>query len=392
MNRSLMIALTLSIWACDDGSDADDIRADAAYRDTGPTPDAGPEPDASPGADGGADPDTGPDRDTGPDPDAGPDPDGGPDPDSGPDPDGGPPPDAGDPWEGCPAADTAVVDPGWIHTLRAPAAEYCASFDENRDLRQERALKAVLRLAPGDYPLPTEGTEADFALPFCIQTADGTWRPDGVGRIGVQTNAWQGRTNHRYSFSQPMTDGTTTRQLEGTLNMVLEAGEAPETVLDGRPGDPYGDDDGFDLVLCAAGDFCYGIERRDFDSCAFEGIAAQRHQLTLDRGELTLTLRIGESVAATEPGAFVRAHGTLDGAAFDVKDYWQLIYRPTHHHFGRDFAVLFDEPIGDACGIEISGVSPWPDEGTPEAWTIDCALDRLAPLRIDEQTYQHDGR
>ena len=41
------------------------------------------------------------------------------------------------------------------------------------------------------------------------------------------------------------------------------------------------------------------------------------------------------------------------GVSFIQTDFWRLVYLPGHHHFTRDHALLFDEPIGNACGLKI---------------------------------------
>ena len=93
-------------------------------------------------------------------------------------------------------------------------------------------------------------------------------------------------------------------------------------------------------------------------------------------------------MASTEPGAFVRAHGTFKGKAFDQRDYCKLVYNPAHHHFVRNFAVLFDSPIDGACGFQVTGLEPFDDTGTPNvAARVDCALNEGAAIGI--ASHQH---
>jgi len=56
-------------------------------------------------------------------------------------------------------------------------------------------------------------------------------------------------------------------------------------------------------------------------------------------------------MASTEPAMFVAATGTLDGTTFIQTDYWKLVYLPAHHHFVRNFAVLFEGASSGACGL-----------------------------------------
>ena len=92
--------------------------------------------------------------------------------------------------------------------------------------------------------------------------------------------------------------------------------------------------------------------------------------------------------AATEPAAFVRAAGNLDGQSFVQEDYWKLIYNPTHHHFSRDFAVLFDNPIGDACGLKAAEVDPWGDQPPTRVHTITCKLAEIEERSVTLETFE----
>ena len=93
-------------------------------------------------------------------------------------------------------------------------------------------------------------------------------------------------------------------------------------------------------------------------------------------------------MAATEPAAFVRASGSLDGQSFEQADYWKLIYNPSHHHFSRDFAVLFDAPIGSACGLKATEVDPWGDAPPAQVHTIDCELGEIDERLLSSESYE----
>ena len=98
---------------------------------------------------------------------------------------------------------------------------------------------------------------------------------------------------------------------------------------------------------------------------------------------------MGESAASTEPAAFVRASGTLDGASFDQKDYWKLIYRPAHHHFQRDFGVFFDAPISGACGLKMVGLDPWEGATTvPDVELVDCDLKTVETRKTSSHVWE----
>ena len=95
-------------------------------------------------------------------------------------------------------------------------------------------------------------------------------------------------------------------------------------------------------------------------------------------------------MASTEPAAFVRAEGNLDGTDFLQTDYYKLIYNPEHHHFSRDFAVLFDAPIGEVCGLKVLHLDPWGGEPPTEVHTIECDLGSLGTREVLSETFEKD--
>jgi hypothetical protein len=140
--------------------------------------------------------------------------------------------------------------------------------------------------------------------------------------------------------------------------------------------------------LCTDED-CADVTNLTFNSCNPKTFALQSHTIVFDGGEIVLQVRIGESLAGTQPGAFVRASGTLDGEDFLQESYWKLIYNPEHHHFLRDFAVLFDTSIGDACGLKVINVEPWESVSVPaEVSTIDCDLGDLESRALVSQSFE----
>ncbi len=362
MRSKLLMILALAAAGCDGGTNDDPAPTDGA-----------PPPDAAPPGDADAPPGDAAPPDAAPAPDAAPEPDGGP----------------VDPWAGCPGPETAIADPSWPNTLRAAGAEYCTAPREHGDLRQDRTQKATLRLPDGDYRLPAGEDGGPFALPICVRGRDGAlWRSAGAGTLRATRHDRPDRTIHQYALTQPLTDGTSTRPFEGRIHLVVLEGEAPVATFDGRHPSPFGDDDGFAFTLCAAGESCDDEGARRFDACAFDGVPAQRHHVRFDDGEVALTVRIGESPAGTEPAAFVRAEGTWDDTPFVVTDPWRLLYRPSHHHFQRDFGVLFETPVGDVCGLEIVRLDGFGGFDHAEAWTVDCDFVRVAPLTIRESTVE----
>jgi hypothetical protein len=81
------------------------------------------------------------------------------------------------------------------------------------------------------------------------------------------------------------------------------------------------------------------------------------------------------------------ARGTLDGTAFTQNDYWKLVYSAPHHHFTRNFAVLFDAPINGACGLKVLDIDAY-DRALPTVYTIQCDLSNIATRSVSAATSQ----
>lgn len=293
-------------------------------------------------------------------------------------------PDAGDPdeaaWSGCPDADWAPSDPNWPVLLTVTEeAVYCATFHETRTLKEELAAKLQLRVAPGEYQLPAED-HPDYALAVCLRDRHGrTSAPDhGQTQYSEQPS---GDNLERRLLAQ--TTFKELGQLNARLQHSVKPGENPAFILDGKEADINSFDSYTALELCSEpGEQCFPAQM--FTSCEFSSGQLNTHDVTLDKGQIRFELRLGQSFAGTEPGAYVRASGSFEGVAFDQTDYFKLIYHPTHHHFERTFAVLFDEPIAGACGIEVHALERFGDDVPDEAYTLDCELNRLEPLSVEE--------
>jgi hypothetical protein len=292
-------------------------------------------------------------------------------------------------WAACPSADEFEDDASWPDTLEVTGTGvYCATFDESRTLKEELAKKALLRVTPGSYRLPAAARDG-LALPLCIAFGE-----EGVGVPAVprsvthEANSTGGRTYHRYGFVSEQPDPA--RRLTVDLQMSLPDGEAPGFVLNGDAPDLFGPTEPlnvFALYESLAEDAFWD---RRFDSCTHESSRLNHHEIVFDGGEIALDLRIGQSYASTEPGAFVGASGVFRGIAFEQTNYFKLVYRPAHHHFERDFAVLFDEPIDGACGIQISTFPADLAGVAPTAATVDCALEPIDSLTVDSFTLTQD--
>ena len=295
-------------------------------------------------------------------------------------------------WEGCPTAgDFPDAEAGAFEVSVTDQAVYCATFVENRTLAEQLHRKALLRVAPGSYALPI-GDRDGVGLPFCLRDGE-NGPPVGAG-IGESTYSnYDNGDNmilHHYFLDQPMADPP-----GGLLQMTYypqrPEGQAFDLALNGQMDndlyivqiDPTRSDPNLECpeAVCAW--------RRDFDSCTHKTSRLNRHTVQLDTGEMQLDLRIGELLSGTERAAFVHATGTFMEELVDQDDYFKLVYSPAHHHFVRDFAVLFDAPIDGVCGVAIMGLEPKDpveirDSQPDQAFTVDCELNPLQELTVLE--------
>jgi hypothetical protein len=247
-----------------------------------------------------------------------------------------------------------------------------------------------LRFAPGSYTLPhADGTFA-FALPVCVRLAPGLEAPamNGAGTITALESAYGGETNYTRNTVQPLLGPGEAWRFEGTLSYTAASGQPPASfVLDGHADGALGDGNYFSASVCR-GEECYQNDDYQFAPCNPTTYRLQRHTVTFDGGHVVLDLRLGWSMASTEPGAFVLAEGELDDTEFSQDDYFKLVYNPEHHHFSRDFAVLFDAPIQGACGLKLEFLDPWGDEQPTAVHTVDCELSNLEERTVIKDTFE----
>lgn len=353
-----------------------------------PEKDAGPEPEADAGPEPEADAGPEPDSDAGHAPDASTPPpvaDAGPESDSGttdgapPTSDAGNPPPASDPWSSCAASDSWQAEPTWPLTLEAqPGATYCATFNESRTLAEELAAKMQLRFSPGTYSLPAN-EELDRALPVCLRGVDGPATAASAGRVQTSVTPFDGSDSYSLALDATFDDATNS-VVQVRVERSVTDGNTPEFVFDGTEG-------GSNLDEYRSFERCPGDEpdclpRMIFDSCEYASGAVNLHRVELATGNIEFELRLGESFAGTEPGAYVRASGSYSGQTFDQTDYFKLIYHPSHHHFERTFVVLFDSPIDGVCGVEVTELERFGDDIPDQAFEVDCQLERLRELPV----------
>lgn len=289
-----------------------------------------------------------------------------------------------DPWAACPSATDFVGDPDSPVKLEVSAeAVYCATFLETRTLKEEFAAKAQLRFTPGTYSVPDE-TSASTNLPSCVRIGNTAGVGASSGSTEYSTSSFEESVTHALTSEQTfeaLSGGGLSLRLERTV----DDGSIPAITLDGSAV-PFDDFNVYrTMEWCnEPSEGCF--PDRIFQSCQYEIGQLNRHEVSLDSGNVVFELRLGQSFASTEPGAYVRASGSFEGQAFDQTDYFKLIYHPTHHHFERAFVVLFDEPIEDACGIEVSSLEPFGDDVSDQAFAVDCELNHLYELSVEDHT------
>ncbi len=284
----------------------------------------------------------------------------------------------GIPWLWCPDESWAIDGNGTGQLTISDSALYCGTFNEMRSLQDEIEAKSQLSFAPGSYALPTENGTFSYLLPFCLKfTEDGT-QPTIHEPGSLQTS--HDEQYYRYFFQQPL---VAENGDEWSLSLELSAPHndaQPYLTLDGSY---CGLDCSFSsrMTLCR-GDCIGANDRRTFDSCHLDTLDPETHYITFDGGWTRLEVRIGYSLASTEPGLFSHAEGHLDGQDFEQNNYWKLIYNPEHHHFVRDFQVLFDTPIGEVCGLKAQNLDIFLQDPFGRVTTTDCANEEMEERTI----------
>lgn len=93
---------------------------------------------------------------------------------------------------------------------------------------------------------------------------------------------------------------------------------------------------------------------------------------------ILLYVRIVQIETTGGIAAFLEASGTLGATPFDQTSHWKLAFSAGHHLMTQHFAVLFDEPIDGACGLQVL------DDGAalPAVATIECDLSVIASLPV----------
>ena len=248
------------------------------------------------------------------------------------------------------------------------AAIYCATFDETRNLAQERAAKALLWLPEGDLAFPLEEGAYPWRLPACARFADGREEfaeEDGTLTVSPELPG----DRYRLTIRQPLGDEELLIQLSGPA-ADLAAGP-------GLDGEHVG------LATETDRDVSMQLGALLLDSCTFARVPAERHTVIFEGGGVELDLRIGQSFASTQPAIFVGGEGSLDGEPFAVRDYFDAIYSPEHHHFSRDFVLMLD----DDRGLLIADADPFFDPPPTTVRLVDGLLQTVEERAVTTEDY-----
>jgi hypothetical protein len=299
--------------------------------------------------------------------------------------------------QACPNSSDYVGNAAWPDQLVVTSgATYCGAFKEirNPNLEHEYAAKAKLTIVPGTYRLSNTAGTYDFSLPVCFERLAGVPVPSfaGAGQVKTIPSASTVSTyrSNGHTASQPLRSAASgTWSFSMRLSYWTWSGTPAPPVLDGSVLDTYsttGNTPGYanQLELCDGTACDDQWEDVKFEACNPTTYPLNRHTITFDSEQVALDVRItGEVSVAEMIGAFTAASGTLDGTAFTQTDYWDLVYSADHHHFIRNFAVLFDAPIGGACGLKVLNfVGNNPGGSLPEVNTINCDLSNIAARTV----------
>lgn len=281
-----------------------------------------------------------------------------------------------DPWEGCPTADGYAGDAAWTDEIVVGDEILCASPGEGQPLADVKAAKARARFAPGTYGFPpaSDGS-GTLHLPACVEVDRGespaAATTGGTFEVEITEDDGYGYRLGAFTASFALEGGGT---LDLSMNAESEA-DLPwppvnlDATWDGNPSSWGGSRAGVrlgdaSLVPCAG--------RDDWLDASLGA--------TFDGGTAELTYKAIPGSVSTGPSARLHVTGTLDGTSFDVDDYYRILYSPAHHHFGGTFAVEFDAPISEACGLVVEVQS----EDAATVSLVDCGLGALGTRAVSD--------
>jgi hypothetical protein len=118
----------------------------------------------------------------------------------------------------------------------------------------------------------------------------------------------------------------------------------------------------------------------------------QRHTVTFEGGEVALDLFIRAKpeydTKSTAPALFASSSGMLNGKSFQQDQYFSLVYSPLQHHTNRNFAVFFDDPIEEACGLKIIDLDDSQAPPPATVYTVNCDLSEIQQLQVYDDKFE----
>jgi hypothetical protein len=277
--------------------------------------------------------------------------------------------------------DTVLCRPGRVgagfHAARAeklrarfPAGEYELPATH---APEEESLDAMPHSQPHEWRLPV-------SLEFESETIEDA--PFGNGTLYVEMNEGLSDSRERaFLFAKQPVVGLDGRTGSFNLEQVEEDAGGREFVI----GPNYNPETLGVALWWDEPPFAF-LASCDFDFL-FEGLRyvwRVEHEL----GVIDLELAGGYwRWPGGPPIVFDRAAGEHDGVHFEQEDYFKLIHYPADlNGVWNSFAVLFDEPIGSACGISFTNLGPDDLEVHRSASLLDCDLEEVAPIEVLEAT------
>lgn len=266
-------------------------------------------------------------------------------------------------------------------------ALYCGQFREEGTLDEERDVKAWVRVVAGTHAFAE--AVGEISLGVCAEVGEARTPLTVAGPAVVEGRSFTADTVWRLiTVEQPLHDD------DGAPWVLRIEARGPMSTaplyLDGTYR-PFDSDEVLTLQLCEGS--CDAGTIRRLDSCHFDNAGLERHRVVAGDLSMSLDIRIGWELVATQPGGLMVAEGTLGDSSFEVDDYWSLLYNPAHHHTSRDARVLLDPPIGDVHAIEVRHLDPLGEDPptTITLWGADGELETRTPS-TDEHEYVSAGR
>jgi hypothetical protein len=280
----------------------------------------------------------------------------------------------GDAFGHCPPASAYVGDGAWPGTLETGGALFCAYPRRDELAADAIARKLRLKLTEGSHPFPHDADGAAFRIPACIERREPTPPEILEGtvsaelRFGVEDNV-----ERRYvDASFPLSNG-------GSATLHLRA-EPDETTV--SLAGSISDFMRASMTLCLDGG-CDFAATRLLLPCRLESNTCD--ELTFDGGEIRIDQFHWAGQVGSGFAAALRLRGELDGVPFDIDDYDRMTVTYGHHAFTRGLTAFFDEPIGDACGLEIEEIAEFSQS---DVHLLDCSGARIGVRNVSAQEHR----